>query len=109
MSKNDHDKILSEMKQLYFEKDFTIKQIADYYKLTRQNIYQIFKRSGVKLHKKKWKVGKFIDREILIQLYVKEKLPVLEIARRLGISHPTLSKELKRHGIERRIPWQVKM
>jgi predicted DNA-binding protein YlxM (UPF0122 family) len=93
------------MRRLYFKEDWTLEQLAAYYKVTKQAIYDKFTRNGIKLQRKKGKTlaVKKIDREILSELYEKERLPVLEIAARLKVCYGTVARELNRHGIERRL------
>lgn len=47
-------------------------------------------------------VRRFLDRESLVQLYIEESLSIVETAQRLKTTHAKVSKELKRHGIEKR-------
>jgi predicted DNA-binding protein YlxM (UPF0122 family) len=102
MNKQERAERLKEMRRFYFEKNWTLRQIADYYKVTIPAIYYRFTRNGIKLQRNARKPQKTVEREILFELYEKMRLPVTEIAVRLKISYPTIIKELKRHGIKYR-------
>jgi predicted DNA-binding protein YlxM (UPF0122 family) len=102
MNKQERAEILNEMRHLYFEKDWTLDQLAAHYNVTKQAVFDKFNRNGIKLQRKKRKPIKTVDRERLSELYEKENLPLLEVAARLGVSYRTVIKELKRHGIKAR-------
>ena len=80
MNKEDRAAILNEMKRLHFEEDLTFKQIGDRYGITRQAVYDKFKRNGVKVNSaRKRGPATIADRDKLIRLYEVEKLPLVKI------------------------------
>ena len=100
MNKQERAERLNEMRRFYFEKDWTLEQIANYYKVTRQAIHDKFVRAGVKLKRRSRKVAITLERETLLQLYEKERLSIGKVANYLKVSYPVIVRELKRHNIK---------
>ena len=42
------------------------------------------------------------EREMMVDLYVRQRLPIVQVAARLGLTAGIITQELKKHGIERR-------
>jgi predicted DNA-binding protein YlxM (UPF0122 family) len=94
---------LKEMVRLYREEEWTLQQIGDHYGVTRQAVFDRFKRAGIKMrsHLQGVRPKRVFDKETLIDLYVDKKLLMSEIAKELKTSRKTLAGEFKRHRIKK--------
>ena len=95
------DRKQDEMRRLYEKESWSLREIADHYKVTVGPIRTRLIKAGVKIREQKPR-RRLLDRETLIQLYVDEKLPLSEIAGRLQTTYRKVCEELARHEIEKR-------
>jgi predicted DNA-binding protein YlxM (UPF0122 family) len=101
MDKKEQSERLKEMRRLYEIEKWSLREIADHFSLTKQAIHNRLVRAGVSL-RQKGVVKRFLDRETLVKLYIDEKLTIGDTAKRLKMSCARVSKEIERHGIEKR-------
>lgn len=93
------NEILKKIIKLYETDKLSVRQIAERIGVTNQAIYSRLAGAGVPLRSREQK-SKRIARKKLIQLYVREKRSIDEIARLLGAAPKRISGELRRCGIE---------
>jgi predicted DNA-binding protein YlxM (UPF0122 family) len=101
MNKQERAGKLYQMRRLYHEDNWTLRQIGDHYGVSWQAIHERFVRNGILLRPKS-RTPQVIDREILVKLYVDEKLSLQEVTRRLKMSYSKLQKDFSKYGIEKR-------
>lgn len=105
MNKQKRAERLNEMRRLYEEKNWTLKEIGVHFKVTRQAIHDCFKRAGIKCRafvpKRERRV---LDWETLVRLYADENRKISEIAQFFNTDPKKVRDELTRYGIEKRHP-----
>jgi predicted DNA-binding protein YlxM (UPF0122 family) len=89
-----------EICRLYETEEWTLRQIADHLQISKEAIRERLMRAGTQLRPPK-PTRRIIDRETLVQLYINEKLPLVEIAQRLKTTYRKVCEELERHRIEK--------
>jgi transposase len=87
----------SELRRLYEIEGLTLQQIADRFGVSRQAVHERLKRNG--FNPRSRGTPKQLDRELVIDLYVKQSLPVLKIAKMLKVTDRTVSRALIRYGV----------
>src|SRR6476620_6336737 len=99
-SKNKEDSEISEkMRYLYEEENWSAQKIADYFNISRQAVLGRFSRiEGMKL-KKRGPYRSKISREILVELYINQKLTQKAVAEELKVSWNRLKQELEQYGL----------
>jgi hypothetical protein len=100
MKKKKRSEILEEMRNLYEVEKLSLMEIGLRFGISRQTVSERFKRAGILLPGAGNFRKKTFEREILVKLYLEEKLSGIETARRLKTTYSTLRKELTRHGIQ---------
>lgn len=69
MSKKEQIERLKEMRRLYEVENFNLREITEHFRVSWQAIHERFVKAGVPLRPKSSVKG-FLDREILVQLYI---------------------------------------
>lgn len=100
MKKAEQAERLKEMCRLYVVEEWTLQEIADYFGITRQAIFERLVKVGISFRPKR-PTKRQIERETLIELYINEDLLVLKTAQRLKTHCKKVSDELKRHEIKK--------
>lgn len=98
MTKED---VIQEMKELY-ESGLSLEKVGERYGITRQGVRHRFEKAGITRRQLKT-----IDRDRLITLYSKDKLPILEIAALFRVSKGKIERSLKLYEIPRRKPLKL--
>lgn len=101
MNRQERAKKLNEMRRLYDEERWDLRQIAAHYRISWQAVHERFMKNNVPL-RPKGRTRKVLDRETLVRLYVEEGLSMQETAVRLEVCLVKLESEFKRHKIEKR-------
>lgn len=92
---------LESLKALHEDIGLSTKQIASKLGYSRDTVVKAMKRLGIPL-KRGPKGGSGMrseDEEELVRLYTIQELPIWKIAKRLGISEPTISGKLRARGV----------
>jgi len=94
---------INEILRLYQTLGLSATDVASELGVTRQAISFRLNQAGVATRQNQRKAPAF-DREILIELYVNQKLSVDEVARKLRSKPAIVARSMDCHGIERRRP-----
>lgn len=101
---------LKRMIELY-KGGLSMEETGEAFGISKQRVEQILKKEGVKTrgntNTEKYAASKksrrkILPKDLLIDLYVDKKLPVKEIALKLGVSEGSLYRNLSEYGIPRR-------
>ena len=90
-----------ELRRLYVEEKRSAAKIAKIYGCNIKTILKRLRQIGVKI-RSRGTVPLELPEEELVRLYTEEKLGSSEIAKRFGVSYPTILRRLEKRGIERR-------
>lgn len=101
-SKKKQRQRLERMKRLYEVEKKSLREITNELKISHQVVHDRLTRAGVKMRPIGLKKRKRFDREILIELYINQKLNLSEVGKILKASASTISNELDRHNIKKR-------
>ncbi len=101
MRKAEQAERLEEMRRLYEVEGLPLREIADCFGVSWQAIYERLARAGIPL-RQKGRVKRYLERDALVELYTNENLTIGQAAKRLKVHFAKVSKELERHGIEKR-------
>jgi predicted DNA-binding protein YlxM (UPF0122 family) len=102
MRKSGEKFSLARARQLYLDEKWPVTRIAEYFDVSRQAVYERFRRHNVVLRERSIERRKQFDKDILIELYVRQGLSIRKICEQLGASAKVLAREMDRHGIKRR-------
>lgn len=93
------------LEQLYVDEERPVSEILEELGLSKPMFYRYLWHYGISRDRHDLRGGKArareITKELLHELYVEERLPTYEIARRLEVCSDTLYHQLKKHGIPR--------
>lgn len=97
-------KKLEKMIRLYLDNGWNLRKIGRVFGISHQAVSQRLAKAGVKMRAtgNKKKPIEPIDRKVLEKLYIKEKLTILKISKRLVKPPAFISRELDRYGIKKR-------
>lgn len=90
-----HRTDLAELKRLYEDEKLTLAEVGKRVGVSRQWVHYRLTTAGVKMRSTK----KTFPRELLVQLCVVERLPVIKVAARLNSHSKTVAREMRRLGI----------
>lgn len=103
MNKKERAARFNEMMNLYFDEEnpLSFAQIGDRFGITRQAVYDLFKRKGVKARRPGARPHpELVGLKKLRELYEKDELYIKEIQNELGVARSAVRRELVRHQIE---------
>ena len=92
---------LDELKRLYCDEGMTLRAIAAMYDVTFQAIHDRLARAGIKRRKHHPVERPHIEKSLLEQLHLKDRLSIREIARHLKTSQYHVKKFMKLHEVPR--------
>src|SRR5688572_15452610 len=95
---------LEELVRLYEEEGLSLAEVARRIGGTRQGVHYQLVKAGVRMRPMGAEPARSprFEREMMVDLYVRQRLPIVQIAARLGLTAGIITYELKKHGIERR-------
>jgi DNA-binding CsgD family transcriptional regulator len=93
---------MPEISRLYHSEGLTPQQIGNLLDVTRDAIEYHVRRGHISLEPRE-RIGKkkTLDENAVKELFIVQRLPVKQIARRLGCTLPVLSREIERMGLAR--------
>src|SRR5687768_18351673 len=90
----------ADIKSLYVTHEWTLQRIADHLCVSKQALQDRLKRAGV-LRPVSYVQPK-IDRETCERMYVREKLSVATLAKRIRVATSAVEPSLQKYGIQKR-------
>ncbi len=102
--------LLSEIIELYVDRQMTMKQVADQLGATKQAISYRLKSAGIPARPAGGRKPRKFEKALLEKLYVSDRLTVKQIADRLDSKPGKILYAMNEYGIERRKPetWSTK-
>lgn len=92
---------LEEARRLYFDEDWTLQQIADRFKVSRQAVHQKLTLAGYDLKVRMKERFPTLDPGTLRELYINQNMTANAVAAKLNTTGHYVSKSLREHGIVR--------
>src|SRR5687768_10468968 len=101
---------LSEIVELYVDRQMTMAQVADHLGVTKQAIWYRLQSAGISARARSGRKPRQFEKALLENLYVADRLTIQQIADRLDSKPGTILYAMEEFGIERRKPetWATK-